>query len=116
MSSKLHVVEDSSLAGAVVIREGDDVQIPVIVTGVVSSLASPTQKFYKRNGTTDLNSTYFTGSPSVPTGSLDTILSATTIGSALKKGTYTLSVNATVDGVQQNVATISVIIKRRSEL
>ena len=114
MSMKLNVTKDDTLSELVILREGDQVAFQIDISGVSSTLESPTMAFYKQNSARDVSSTYFTGSMSIPTGSIDTIITKTTQN--LKKGDWTLSVNATVDGQVQNVCTVPVVVKRRNEL
>jgi len=91
--------------------EGDEDTITLKLTGVTSSLASPTMAFYKRGQTTDVSSTYFTGSMTV--SGLDTVVSKTTTG--LKAGEWTLNWSATVDGVTKTIGTTHVTIRRKSD-
>lgn len=111
MSFKTQLTKDTTAVEPEVVREGDTVSFKIIVSGVVSGITSPTLKMYKEGSTTDVGSTYFTGSLSV--SGVDTILTQSTTG--LKQGNWLVSVNATVDGMQQNVVTIPLIVKRRSE-
>lgn len=112
MSSKTSVTEDTTLAPPQILREGDEIAFQINVSGVVSTLASPTMTFYRKDTGDDLASTYFTGSITAP--SIDTLITKTTTG--LKAGEWVLSVNATVDGLVQNVVTIPIIVKRRNQL
>jgi hypothetical protein len=113
MSSKTMVANDDSLAEPQILREGDQIAFQLDITGVTSSLASPTMAFYQRNTGADKSATYFTGSITVPTGSIDTIVTKTTQN--LKAGEWILSISATVDGQVMNVATIPVIVKRANQ-
>ena len=92
-------------------REGDQVAFKVVVAGVVTGITSPTMAMYKEGSQTDLSSTYLTGSMSV--AGVDTIVTKTTQN--LKAGNWILSISGTVDGQVQNVATIPLIVKRKSE-
>ena len=111
MTSKSMVTKDSAITEPQILYVGEEIAIRVNVEGVVSTLSTPTQAFYKRNQDTDLSSTYFTGS--LTASGTTIIVTKTTTG--LKKGEYTLSVMAVVDGLTQVVATIPIIVKRRSE-
>ena len=104
------IANDATSTDLEVIREGDQVAFVIDVEGVVTSLTTPTQIYMKEGSETDLSSTYFTGSLSVSGFS---IISKTTTG--LKRGDYILNVSATVDGQVQTVATIPILVKRRSE-
>ena len=95
----------------IILYEDDERSIRVNIRGVVSTLTSPTQKFFKRDQTTDISSTYFSGSM---TASGTTIIVSKTTTSLIR-GEYTLSVAATVDGQIQVVAQIPIIVKRRGE-
>lgn len=112
MSSKISVTKDPILTEPVFLTEGDSVSIDVKIAGVVSTLASPTNAFYKQDTGSDLSGTYLTGTTTA-TG-LDSITTKTTTG--LKKGNWVLVVAATVDGKVQNVAKIPVIVKRANEI
>ena len=108
------VTEDDTLAPPQILREGDAIAFQIDVAGVVSTLATPTMTFYRQNTGADVSSTYFTGTITVPTGSIDTIITKTTQN--LKAGDWVLSVSATVDGQVMNVATIPVIVKRKNQV
>lgn len=112
MSTKTSVVKDETRTEPIVLFENDQVAFQINISGVVSSLASPTQTFYKQNTTTDTSSTYFTGS--MTASGTTVILTKTTQN--LKAGEWILSVSATVDGQVQNVARIPIIIKRQGDL
>jgi len=112
MSNKTSVVKDPILTEPVFLTEGDQISIDVKISGVVSTLASPTNAFYKQNTGSDLSSTYLTGSTTA--SGLDTITTKTTTG--LKAGNWVLVVSATVDGQVQNVAKIPIPIKRANEV
>lgn len=114
MSDKTMVTQDDTLTPPQILREGDQVAFQIDVAGVVSTLATPTMAFYKQNTGSDVSSTYFTGSITVPTGSISTIITKTTQN--LKAGEWVLSVGATVDGQVMNVATIPVIVKRANQV
>lgn len=111
MTQKSSIANDPTSGEAIYLREGDEVAYRIHIAGVQSTLASPTMTMYKEGGSTDLSSTYLTGSMSV-SGTDSIITKATT---ALKSGNYIWSVSATVDGQVQIVATLPVIVKRRSE-
>lgn len=111
MSFKTQITADPTSVEPEVCREGDAVAFKVIVSGVVNAITSPTMTMYKEGSTTDVSGTYLTGSMSV--SGVDTIITKSTTG--LKAGIYLLSINATVDGQSQNVATIPLVVKRRSE-
>lgn len=112
MSQKSQVVDDETSVPPVYAREDDAVAYVIPVSGVVTGISSPTMKFYKKGTTTDVSSTYWSGSMTV--SGVDTIVTKTTQN--LKAGEWVISINATVDGLSQNVATIPYIVKRRSEL
>jgi hypothetical protein len=114
MSVKTSIALDSTLADPQILREGDAVAFQINVAGVVSTLASPTMAFYRQNTGADVSSTYFTGTITVPTGSIDTIITKTT--QALKAGEWVLSISATVDGQVMNVVTIPIIVKRANQI
>ncbi len=111
MATKTQTTKDETAGDLVIAREDDAVAYVVPVKGVVSTLTSPTMKFYKEGSTNDLSSTYWGGSMSVSGFSI--ITKAT---QNLKAGDYILSINATADGQSQNVLTVKFKIKRRSEL
>lgn len=111
MTQKSVISKDETSGDPIYVREGDEVGFVIPVSGVVTGITSPTMTFYKENATTDLSSTYFTGSMSV--SGVNTIITKVTTG--LKAGSYVLSINATVDGQTMNVATYPFIVKRRSE-
>lgn len=111
MSFKTQLTKDETAVEPEICREGDAVAFRITVEGVVTAITSPTMTFYKEGGTSDLSATYLTGSMSI--SGIDTILTKTTTG--LKQGNWIASVNATVDGQSQNVATIPIIVKRRGE-
>src|SRR5688572_7204528 len=101
MTTRTQVTKDETAGDVVIAREGDAVPYTIPVSGVVSTLTSPTMKFFKEGSTNDVSSTYWTGSMSVSNFSITTKTTQN-----LKAGTYILSVNATVDGVSQNVLTV----------
>jgi len=107
------VAEDSTLTDLQILREGDAVAFQIDISGVVSTLASPTNAFYSRNTGADKSGTYLTGSTTVPAGSINTIITKTT--TALKAGEWILSVSAVVDGQTMNVATIPITVKRQNQ-
>jgi len=113
MSQKTKIVNDKTLTQPIIMREGDERAITIRVIGATSiaSDATLTVTMYKQGASTDLSSTYLTGSMSV---SGNTITTKTTTG--LKQGEYLVSVKATVDSVLRIVATIPLIVKRRSEV
>lgn len=111
MTSKTMILNDETSLAPIMLREGEAVAFVIPVAGVQTSISSPTMYFYQEGQTTDRASTYWTGAMSV---SGDTIITKTT--QALRAGMWVLSVSATVDGQVQNVCTVPVIIKRRSEL
>ena len=106
------VTEDTTLAPPQILREGDAIAFQINVSGIVSSLASPTMTFYQKNTGSDLASTYLAGSMSV--SGIDTIITKTTQN--LKAGEWVMSISATVDGQVQNVVTIPIIVKRRNQV
>lgn len=114
MSQKTKIVNDKTLTEPVIMREGDEraINIRVIGATTITSGATLTMTMYKQGASTDLSSTYLTGSMS--TNGTDTITTKTTTG--LKQGEYLISVKATVDSVLRIVATIPLIVKRRSEV
>jgi hypothetical protein len=111
MTDKTSITDDPTSTDPVFLRESDAVAFVIPVSGVVTSITSPTATYYQEGQQTDKASTYWTGSMSI--SGVDTIITKTT--QALKAGNWILSVSATVDGVVQNVCTIPIIIKRRSE-
>ena len=111
MTQKSSLVLDTTSVTPQVCREGDAIAFKIKVNGVVTGITSPGSTFYKENATTDLAGTYLTGSESI--SGVDVIITKTTQG--LKAGFYIWSVNGTVDGLAQNVATIPITVKRRSE-
>lgn len=113
MSTKTQITKDAAITEPVILKEGDQIALQIIVPHVVTGITgTPTMKFYKANTATDVSSTYFTGSMSVV--GTNTIQTKTT--QALKAGIWVISVTATVDGQTYVVATIPVIIKRESDL
>ena len=112
MTDKISVSLDSSVSDRVILREGDAVPLQIKISGVTSSLSSPTMAFYKEGSNSDVSSTYFTGSMAV--SGLDTIITKTPTG--LKRGNWVLSVGATIDGYVQVACTIPITIKRNGEL
>ena len=112
MSVKTSTTEDTTMAPPQILREGDAVAFQIDISGVVSTLASPTMTFWKDGGNSDKSSTYFTGSMTV--SGIDTIITKTTQN--LKAGSYVMSISATVDGQVQNVTTVPVIVKRQGQL
>lgn len=110
MTQKTSISKDPTSTEPIYAREGDEVAFAVVVDGVVTSIESPTMTMYKEGASTDLSSTYLTGSMAV---SGFTIITKSTTG--LKAGNYILSINATIDGQVMNAATIPFIVKRRSE-
>ena len=114
MSKNTQIVKDPTSTEPELCREGDAVAFKIVVEGVVTGItndANLTTKFYKEGSDSDLAATYLTGSMSV--SGVDTILTKTTTG--LKAGNWIMSVAGTVDGQLQTVATIPIIVKRRSE-
>jgi len=113
MSTKTLVTRDASLTEPQIWIEGDQIalQIPIphVVTGITGT---PTMKFFKANTTTDLSSTYFTGSMSVI--GTNTIQCKTSQN--LKAGSYVLSVTAVVDGQTYVTARVPIIVKREGDL
>ena len=111
MSQKTKIVNDKTLTQPIIMREGDERAITIRVIGATSiaSDATLTVTMYKQGASTDPSSTYLTGSMAV---SGNTITTKTTTG--LKQGEYLVSVKATVDSVPRIVATIPLIVKRRS--
>lgn len=111
MTQKNSFVADQTLAQEpVYAREGDVVPYAIPISGA-STVTTPTMFFYKEGSTTDVSSTYFTGSMSV---SGTVIITKTPTG--LKKGDWVLSIWAIVDGYNQNVVTYPFKVKRKSEL
>lgn len=111
MTQRTAITKDQTSVDPEFCREGDEIAFEVVVSGVVTGITSPTMTMYKEGSTSDLSATYLTGAMSV--SGTDTIITKTTTG--LKVGSYILSIFATVDGQVQNVATIPLIVKRRSE-
>jgi len=111
MTTKSMITKDETSAEPVFLREGDAIAFVIPVSGVVTGISSPTMAFYKENQQTDVSSTYFTSTMSV--SGVDTIITKTTQN--LKAGVWIMSISATVDGQVQNVVTVPVIIKRKSE-
>lgn len=111
MTQKSAISNDPTSNEPLYLREGDEVALTIHVAGVQSTITSPTMTMYKEGTSTDLSSTYLTGAMSI--SGIDSIITKTTTG--LKSGSYIWSVSATVDGQVQIVATIPVIVKRRSE-
>lgn len=111
MSQRTSIVNDETSSEPVFAREGDEVAYKIVVSGVVTGISSPTMTFYKEGANTDLSSTYFTGSMSV--SGVNTIITKSTTG--LKAGNWVMSIFGTVDGQVQCVATIPLIVKRKSE-
>ena len=111
MTTQTSISSDQTITEPKILREGEAVAFKIIVPGVNSTLASPTMTFYKQNSGADVSSTYFTGSMSV--FGLDTIITKTTQN--LKKGDWTMSVFAVVDGQTQCVSTTHIIVKRANE-
>jgi len=111
MTQRISIVSDTTSVDPQICREGDAVAFEVVVSGVTTGITSPTNKFFKEGSSTDLSSTYLSGS-TIPSG-VDTIITKTT--TSLKAGNWILSVGGTVDGLVQNVATIPLIVKRESE-
>lgn len=111
MTFKTQITKDETVVDPEVCREGDSVAFEVVVEGVVTGITSPTMTMYKEGSTTDVSSTYLTGAMSV--SGVDTIITKSTTG--LKAGWWILSVSGTVDGQAQIVATIPLLVKRRSE-
>lgn len=109
MSQKTKVTQDPTLTDPVIRREGDSVAFAITVSGA-TTITSPTMTMYKEGSSTDISSTYLTGSTSV---SGNVIVTKTTTG--LIRGDYIVSVSATVDGQTYVVATIPFIVKRRGE-
>ena len=111
---KTKIVNDKTLSDPIIMREGDERAITVRIIGstTIASDATLTMTMYKQGASTDLSSTYLTGSMS--TNGTDTITSKTT--TALKQGEYLVSIKATIDSVLRIVATIPLIVKRRSEV
>lgn len=111
MTQKSSIVNDTTSVEPQICREGDAIAFKIKVAGVTTGITSPTSTFYKENSPSDLSATYLTGSDSV--SGVDTIITKTT--QSLKAGNWIWSVGGTVDGLVQNVATIPVIVKRKSE-
>lgn len=114
MSQKTKIGNDKTITDPVIMREGDERAITIRIIGstTITSDATLTMTFYKQGATTDLSATYLTGS--MTTNGSTTITTKTTTG--LKQGDYLMSIKATVDGVLRIVATIPLIVKRRSEI
>ncbi len=111
MTQKSSIVNDTTSVEPQVCREGDEIAFKIKVAGVTTGITSPTNFLYKDGQTTDLSSTYLSGSTTI--SGVDTIVTKTTQN--LKAGYYILSVGGTVDGLVQNVATIPLTVKRKSE-
>jgi hypothetical protein len=112
MTQKTSVTRDEALVEPVILKEADQVIFQIWVPGVTSSISSPTMKWYKANIGSDLSSTYLTGSMSV----VGTDIIQTKQTTALKAGSWVMSISATVDGLTYVVATVPVIVKRENEL
>lgn len=114
MSQKTKIGNDRTVTDPVIMREGDERAVVLTVIGAttIASDATLTMTFYKQGSTSDLSNTYLTGSMS--TNGTNTITTKNTTG--LKQGEYLMSIKATLDGVLRTVATIPLIVKRRSEL
>ena len=112
MTQKSSIAQDPTSTDPEYLREGDEIAWTIPVSGVVTGVSSPTMTFYKEGGSTDLSTTYFSGSMSI--SGVNTIITKTT--QSLKAGNYVMSIKATVDGVVQIVCTTRVIVKRRSEV
>ena len=109
--TKTAIANDETSVEPVFVREGDQIAFKVVVAGVVTGITSPTMAMYKEGSQSDVSSTYLTGSMSI--AGVDTIVTKTTQN--LKAGNWILSISGTVDGQVQNVATIPLIVKRKSE-
>ncbi len=111
MTQRTLIVSDTTAVEPQVAREGDLIAFKVKVAGVTTGITSPTTKFYKEGATTDLSSTYLSGSATV--SGVDTVITKST--QALKAGNWIVSVSGVVDGLTQNIATIPLAVKRISE-
>lgn len=111
MTQKQSIINDTTSVDPQICREGDAIAFEISVSGVTTGITSPTNKFFKEGSSTDLSSTYLSGSTTV--SGVDTIVTKAT--TALKAGNWILSVGGTVDGLVQNVATIPITVKRESE-
>lgn len=111
MSQRTMIANDTTAVPPQICREGDLIAFEVVVSGVTTGITSPTVEFFKEGSSTDLASTYLTGSNSV--SGVNTIITKTTQN--LKAGFWIVSVSGTVDGLVQNVATIPLAVKRKSE-
>lgn len=112
MTQKTSISNDATSLPRVYLREGDAIAFTIPVSGVVTSITSPTMTFYQDGQQTDKSATYFTGSMSV--SGVNTIITKTTQN--LKAGLWVLSISGTVDGLVQNVCTIPITVKRKSEV
>lgn len=112
MSNKVSVTDDPTYKRVEPITEGDEIAWVVPVGGVVTGISSPTMKMFKRGSTTDLSSTYFTGSMSV--SGTDTVVTKTT--SNIKAGDYVIPLKATIDGQTYTFAKLLVLVKREGDV
>lgn len=114
MSQKTKIGNNKTITDPIIMREGDERAITIRIIGstTIASDATLTMTMYKQGTTTDVSSTYLTGSMTTNGSSTITTKSTT----SLKQGEYLVSVKATVDSVLRIVATIPLIVKRRGEL
>lgn len=110
LSQKNSVLGDETVGNVIYVREGDSIKFAIPISGA-STVTSSSLLFYKEGSTSEVSSTYFTGSMSE---SGTTIVTKTTQN--LKQGRWVMSIWATVDGYVQNVRTYPFIVKRKSEL
>lgn len=110
--TKTSISNDETSVEPQFVREGDQVAFKVVVAGVVTGITSPTMAMYKEGSQSDVSSIYLAGDMP-PVAGIDTIVTKTTQN--LKAGNWILSISGTVDGQVQNVATIPLIVKRKSE-
>jgi len=111
MTQKSSIVNDVTSVEPEMCREGDAIAFIVKVSGVVTGISSPTNEFYREGQNTDVSATYLTGTTTV--SGVDKVITKTTQN--LKSGYWILSVSGTVDGLVQNIATIPLLVKRKSE-
>ncbi len=110
MTQKSSLIGDETVGQPIYAREGDVAPYAIPISGA-STVTSPTMFMYKEGSTSEVSSTYFTGSMSV---SGTTIITKTPQN--LKKGDWVLSIWAVVDGYNQNVRTYPFKVKRKGEL
>ena len=112
MTQKSRISNDETSSSTFYMRESDRRGLSIPVSGVVTGISDVTIEFYKEGGTTDVASTYWSTSACTVTG-INTIVTGTPQN--LKAGNWILSINGTLDGLVQNIATIPITIKRKGE-